>query len=73
MKKIGKATILIVADVISYVTFSIRSLFHEEQSSLKKNYLLNSVFCSHAMFEYPPLAQRINYCIAKNDIKMHIA
>jgi hypothetical protein len=62
MKKIGEATILIVADVFSYVSFSIRSVFFcsrpivfEEQSSLKKSYLLNSIFCSHAFFEYPPL------------------
>jgi len=71
MKKIGEATFLIVADVIPYVTFSIRSLFcsrsivYEEQSSLKKSYLLNSVFCSHAMFEYPPLERDHIYCFAK--------
>jgi hypothetical protein len=40
MKKIGEATILIVADVIPFVLFSIRSLFlflvFEEQSSLRR-------------------------------------
>jgi hypothetical protein len=63
MKKIGEATILIVADVVQRISFSIRSLFcfcsgflfYEEQSSLTKGYSRNSFFCRHASFEYPPL------------------
>jgi hypothetical protein len=61
MKKIGEATILIVADVIYYVLFPIRfshtfcsRLNCFEQSSLTKNYCINSnsVFCSHAFIHY---------------------
>lgn len=63
MKKIGEAAILIVADVIPYVSIPIRSLFffcsrsneYKEQSSLRKNYCWNSVFCSHALFDHFPL------------------
>jgi len=76
MKKIGEAAILIVADVIPYVPFSIRSLLfcsrsivYEEQSSLRKNYILNSIFSSHAMFEYPPLERESIYCFAKTVLR----
>lgn len=63
MKKIGEATILIVADVVYFISLPIRLLFfftsrfnYLEQSSFKKNYFpdFNSVFCSHT-FDYSPL------------------
>jgi hypothetical protein len=65
MKKIGEATILIVADVIYVVILSIRvfsyfcSWFNSnaEQSSLKKRYCCNSVFCSHAFCTNSPLKE----------------
>jgi hypothetical protein len=56
MKKIGEATILIVADVIYFVSLPIRVLHlicsrfnYVEQSSFEKSYYThtNSVFCSH--------------------------
>lgn len=61
MKKIGEATILIVADVLHRNFISIRSFFcsrsivYEEQSSFRKTYFIHRLFCSHAYFEYPPL------------------
>jgi len=81
MKKIGEATILIVADVFYCVHIPIRSLFlfcsrfifYEEQSSLKKSYYRNSVFCSHAFFAYPPLECSAGiplYC--NNSIKRYL-
>ena len=81
MKKIGEATILIVADVIPYVPFPIRSIFlfcsrsivSEEQSSLRKSYSPNSIFCSYALFEYPPFAQKAGIVYSHNGIKMNIA
>jgi hypothetical protein len=59
MKKIGEATILIVADVILLVSFSIRVSYihcsYFEQSSLKKGYHCGSVFFSLALYHYSPL------------------
>ena len=76
MKKIGEAAILIVADDIPYVPFPIRSLLlfcsrsivFEEQSSLRKSYSRNSVFCSHAFFEYPPLECKTGIVYCQNGI-----
>ncbi|MBO9203153.1 MULTISPECIES: hypothetical protein [Niastella] len=81
MKKIGEATILIVADVFPYVPFPIRSLIlfcsrsivNEEQSSFKKSYSWNSIFCSHFLFEYPPLEQKAGIVYSHVGIKMNIA
>ena len=80
MKKIGEATILIVADDIPYVPFPIRSFYfcsrsivYEEQSSLRKSYSPDSNFCSHALFEYPPLEQKAGIIYSHDGIKMNIA
>jgi len=73
MKKIGEATILIVADAIHSVSLPIRFLHficsrfkYVEQSSFRKNYYphANSVFCSHIYDRCSPFnAHQVILCI----------